>query len=234
MRKSVVLVLKRHAVCFSPQNSSLSNLMLLPIYNTENLIEAGCDEAGRGCLAGSVFAAAVILPPDYENALLNDSKQLSAKKRYALREQIEKDAIAWAVGEVTAEEIDKINILNASILAMHRALDALKVRPEYVIVDGNRFKAYQDLPHTTIVKGDGKYLSIAAASILAKTYRDDYMVEQHALYPHYGWDKNAGYPTKQHREGIRQHGLTPIHRQTFNQLGEGQQTLFDDPAFGLK
>lgn len=208
--------------------------MLSPLYNSENLIEAGCDEAGRGCLAGSVFAAAVILPPDYHNDLLNDSKQLSAKKRYALRDQIEKDALAWAVGEVTAEEIDKINILNASILAMHRALDALNVRPEYVIVDGNRFKKYQDLPHTTIVKGDGKYLSIAAASILAKTYRDDYMTEQHALYPHYGWDKNAGYPTKQHREGIRQHGLTPIHRKSFNQLGEGQQTLFDDPAFGMK
>ena len=208
--------------------------MLSPLYNSENLIEAGCDEAGRGCLAGSVFAAAVILPPDYQNDLLNDSKQLSAKKRYALREQIEKDAIAWAVGIVTAEEIDRINILNASILAMHRALDALKVRPEYVIVDGNRFKKYQDLPHTTIVKGDGKFLSIAAASILAKTYRDDYMVEQHALYPHYGWNKNAGYPTKQHREGIRQHGLTPIHRKSFNQLGEGQQTLFDYPNFGMK
>ena len=208
--------------------------MLSPLYNSENLIEAGCDEAGRGCLAGSVFAAAVILPPDYQNDLLNDSKQLSAKKRYALREQIEKDALAWAVGIVTAEEIDQINILNASILAMHRALDALKVRPEYVIVDGNRFKKYQDLPHTTIDKGDGKYLSIAAASILAKTYRDDYMVEQHALYPHYGWNKNAGYPTKQHREGIRQHGLTPIHRKSFNQLGEGQQTLFDDPNFGMK
>ena len=208
--------------------------MLSPLYNTSNLIEAGCDEAGRGCLAGSVYAAAVILPPDYQNELLNDSKQLSAKKRYALREQIERDAVAWAVGIVTAEEIDQINILNASILAMHRALDTLKVRPEYVIVDGNRFKKYQDLPHTTIVKGDGKYLSIAAASILAKTYRDDYMAEQHALYPHYGWDKNAGYPTKQHREGIRQHGLTPIHRKTFNQLGEGQQTLFDDPNFGMK
>ena len=208
--------------------------MLSPLYNTSNLIEAGCDEAGRGCLAGSVYAAAVILPPDYQNDLLNDSKQLSAKKRYALREQIERDAVAWAVGIVTAEEIDQINILNASILAMHRALDALKVRPEYVIVDGNRFKKYQDLPHTTIVKGDGKYLSIAAASILAKTYRDDYMAEQHTLYPHYGWDKNAGYPTKQHREGIRLHGLTPIHRKTFNQLGEGQQTLFDDPNFGMK
>ncbi len=217
----------------SPFYSSHFLIMLLPKYNSEDLIEAGCDEAGRGCLAGSVFAAAVILPADYQNDLLNDSKQLSAKKRYALREQIERDAIAWAVGIVTAEEIDEINILNASILAMHRALDALKVRPEYVIVDGNKFKPYGDLPHTTIVKGDGKYLSIAAASILAKTYRDDYMAEQHALYPHYGWDKNAGYPTKQHREGIRQHGLTPIHRKTFNHLGGEQQTLFDDPNFGL-
>ena len=217
----------------SPFNSSHFLIMLLPKYNSEDLIEAGCDEAGRGCLAGSVFAAAVILPADYQNDLLNDSKQLSAKKRYALREQIERDAVAWAVGIVTAEEIDEINILNASILAMHRALDALKVRPEYVIVDGNKFKPYGDLPHTTIVKGDGKYLSIAAASILAKTYRDDYMAEQHALYPHYGWDKNAGYPTKQHREGIRQHGLTPIHRKTFNHLGGEQQTLFDDPNFGL-
>ena len=217
----------------SPFNSSHFLIMLLPKYNSEDLIEAGCDEAGRGCLAGSVFAAAVILPADYQNDLLNDSKQLSAKKRYALREQIERDAVAWAVGIVTAEEIDEINILNASILAMHRALDALKVRPEYVIVDGNKFKPYGDLPHATIVKGDGKYLSIAAASILAKTYRDDYMAEQHALYPHYGWDKNAGYPTKQHREGIRQHGLTPIHRKTFNHLGGEQQTLFDDPNFGL-
>ena len=217
----------------SPFYSSHFLIMLLPRYKSDGLVEAGCDEAGRGCLAGSVFAAAVILPADYQNDLLNDSKQLSAKKRYALREQIERDAIAWAVGIVTAEEIDEINILNASILAMHRALDALKVRPEYVIVDGNKFKPYGDLPHTTIVKGDGKYLSIAAASILAKTYRDDYMAEQHALYPHYGWDKNAGYPTKQHREGIRQHGLTPIHRKTFNHLGGEQQTLFDDPNFGL-
>ena len=140
-----------------------------------NKVEAGCDEAGRGCLAGSVFAAAVILPPDYENELLNDSKQLSEKKRYLLRSMVEKDALAWAAGVVTAVEIDKINILNASILAMHRALDALSVRPEAIIVDGNRFKSYNDVPHTTIVKGDGKYLSIAAASILAKTYRDDYM-----------------------------------------------------------
>lgn len=189
--------------------------MLLPIFNTGGLIEAGCDEAGRGCLAGSVYAAAVILPPDYANDELNDSKKLSAKRRYALREVIERDAVAWAVGVVTAEEIDEINILNASILAMHRALDKLAVRPEFVIVDGNRFKPYRDVPHETVVKGDGKYLSIAAASILAKTYRDDYMLKLHKEYPYYGWDHNAGYPTKEHREGIAAHGLTPYHRRTF-------------------
>ena len=195
--------------------------MLLPYYN-ETLIEAGCDEAGRGCLAGSVYAAAVILPKDYHNELLNDSKQLTAKKRYLLREQIERDAIAWAVGIVTPKEIDEMNILRASITAMHRAVDQLKVRPEALIIDGNRFYKYQDLPHTTIVKGDGKYLAIAAASILAKTYRDDYMEELHKEFPHYGWDRNAGYPTKEHREGIRQYGTTPYHRMTFNLLGDGQ------------
>lgn len=195
--------------------------MLLPYYN-ETLIEAGCDEAGRGCLAGSVYAAAVILPKDYHNELLNDSKQLTAKKRYLLREQIERDAIAWAVGIVTPKEIDEMNILRASITAMHRAVDLLKVRPEALIIDGNRFYKYQDLPHTTIVKGDGKYLAIAAASILAKTYRDDYMAELHKEFPHYGWDRNAGYPTKEHREGIRQYGTTPYHRMTFNLLGDSQ------------
>ena len=188
----------------------------------EGLIEAGCDEAGRGCLAGSVYAAAVILPPDYQNELLNDSKKLTAKKRYALREEIERDAIAWAVGIVTPEEIDKINILNASFLAMHRALDQLKVRPEAVIVDGNRFKPYQDLPSTTIVKGDGKYLSIAAASILAKTYRDDYMLSLAEEYPQYDWQSNMGYPTKKHRQAIREHGITPYHRKSYNLLGDGQ------------
>ena len=157
------------------------------------MIEAGCDEAGRGCLAGSVYAAAVILPPDYQNPDLNDSKKLTDKKRKALREQIERDAVAWAVGIVTPDEIDKINILNASILAMHRALDQLKVRPEAVIVDGNRFKPYQNLPYTTIVKGDGKYLAIAAASILAKTYRDDYMDALAEEYPQYDWKSNKGY-----------------------------------------
>ena len=201
---------------------------LLPVFNEAGWVEAGCDEAGRGCLAGSVYAAAVILPPDYTNEQLNDSKQLTARKRYALREEIEKDAVAFAVGIVTPDEIDKINILNASILAMHRALDGLTLRPEFVIVDGNRFKPYANLPHQTIVKGDGKYLSIAAASVLAKTYRDDYMCRLHEEYPHYGWDHNAGYPTREHREGIRLHGLTPYHRRTFNQLGDGQLSLFPD------
>lgn len=195
----------------------------------ERKIEAGCDEAGRGCLAGSVYAAAVILPDDYQNELLNDSKQLTEKKRYQLREIIQRDAVAWAVGIVTPEEIDKINILNASILAMHRALDQLKVRPEAVIVDGNRFKKYQDLPHTTIVKGDGKYLSIAAASILAKTYRDDYMNQLAEEYPQYDWLSNKGYPTKKHREAIKQFGITPYHRKSYNLLGDGQLSIeFED------
>lgn len=198
--------------------------MLLSHYY-EGLVEVGCDEAGRGCLAGSVYAAAVILPPDYENELLNDSKKLSAKKRYTLRAEIERDAVAWAVGVVSPEEIDKINILNASFLAMHRALDQLKVRPEAVIVDGNRFKPYQELPFTTIVKGDGKYLSIAAASILAKTYRDDYMQALAKEYPQYDWQSNMGYPTKKHRKAISEHGVTPYHRKSFNLLGDGQLTL---------
>ena len=188
-------------------------------------IEAGCDEAGRGCLAGSVYAAAVILPDDYQNDLLNDSKQLTEKRRYQLREIIERDAVAWAVGIVTPEEIDKINILNASILAMHRALDQLKVRPEAIIVDGNRFKPYNNIPHTTIVKGDGKYLSIAAASILAKTYRDDYMNQLAEEYPQYDWFSNKGYPTKKHRDAIRQYGITPYHRKSYNLLGDGQLSL---------
>lgn len=198
--------------------------MLSPYYNKDK-IEAGCDEAGRGCLAGSVYAAAVILPKDYHNEFLNDSKQLTARQRYQLREMIERDAIAWAVGIATAQEIDQMNILRASITAMHRAIDQLSVRPEALIIDGNRFYPYHDLPHTTIVKGDGKYLSIAAASILAKTYRDDYMLKLHEEYPYYGWDHNAGYPTKEHRQGIAEHGLTPYHRKTFNQLGDGQLTF---------
>lgn len=193
----------------------------------DGVVEAGCDEAGRGCLAGSVYAAAVIFPPGYANDELNDSKQLTDKRRKQLREIIERDALAWAVGIVTPEEIDKINILNASILAMHRALDQLTVRPEAVIVDGNRFKPYKKLPHATIVKGDGKYLSIAAASILAKTYRDDYMDKLAEEYPHYDWLGNKGYPTKKHREAIKIHGITPYHRKSFNLLGDGQLSLFD-------
>ena len=195
---------------------------MLKSHYYENLVEAGCDEAGRGCLAGSVYAAAVILPPDYENDLLNDSKKLTAKKRYALREVIQRDALAWAVGIVTPEEIDKINILNASFLAMHRALDQLSLCPEAVIVDGNRFRPYQDLPFTTIVKGDGKYLSIAAASVLAKTYRDDYMLSLAKEYPQYDWQSNMGYPTKKHRQAIRDYGITPYHRKSYNLLGDGQ------------
>lgn len=204
--------------------------MLQSFFNPD-LIEAGCDEAGRGCLAGSVFAAAVIFPKDYTNDMLNDSKQLTARRRYMLREQIERDALAWAVAEVTTDEIDQLNILRASITAMHRAIDKLAIRPETLIIDGNRFYQYTDsttgkvVPHTTIVKGDGKYLAIAAASILAKTYRDDYMLRLHQQYPYYGWDHNAGYPTPEHREGIQQHGLTPYHRKTFNLLGDSQLSL---------
>ena len=199
-----------------------SDVAMLQSHYYEGKIEAGCDEAGRGCLAGSVYAAAVIFPPNYQNDELNDSKQLTDKRRKHLRQIIECDALAWAVGIVTPEEIDKINILNASILAMHRALDQLTLRPEAIIVDGNRFKPYQQLPHTTIVKGDGKYLSIAAASILAKTYRDDYMDLLAEEYPQYDWLSNKGYPTQKHREAIRQHGITPYHRRTFNLLGDGQ------------
>lgn len=199
----------------------------------DGLTEAGCDEAGRGCLAGSVYAAAVILPEGYENALLNDSKQLTERRRYVLREQIERDAVAWAVGIVSPDEIDKINILNASILAMHRALDQLTVRPEAIIVDGNRFKPYTsvvdgstvNIPYTTIVKGDAKYMAIAAASILAKTYRDDYMNRLAEEYPQYGWQQNKGYPTKAHREAIHLHGTTPYHRMSYNLLGDGQLSL---------
>lgn len=198
--------------------------MLLP-YLQENRIEAGCDEAGRGCLAGAVYAAAVILPPDFKNEMLNDSKQLTEKQRYALRSVIEESALAWAVGVVSPEEIDQINILNASFLAMHRAIDQLKIRPQHLLIDGNRFNPYPGIPHTTIVKGDGKYLSIAAASILAKTYRDDYMNELHREYPVYDWDHNKGYPTKKHRAAIAEHGISPYHRKSYNLLGNGQLTL---------
>ena len=197
---------------------------LLPHYYAD-LVEAGCDEAGRGCLAGSVYAAAVILPRGYDNPLLNDSKKLTEKKRKELRDQIVRDAVAWAVGVVTPEEIDKINILKASFLAMHRALDQLTVRPEAVIVDGNRFTPYRDIPYTTIVKGDGKYQAIAAASILAKTFRDEYMDKLAEEYPYYDWQKHKGYPTKAHREGIRQHGTSPYHRMSYNLLGDGQLEL---------
>ena len=188
---------------------------MLKSHMNPGLIEAGCDEAGRGCLAGSVYAAAVILPEDYRNDGLNDSKQLTPKRRYELRAEIERDALAWAVGVVTPEEIDRINILNASILAMHRALDGLRIVPEAIIVDGNRFKPYRFVPYTTVVKGDGKYLSIAAASILAKTYRDDYMDGIAQEYPQYDWIGNKGYPTRKHREAIARYGITPYHRKTF-------------------
>ena len=198
---------------------------MLKSHYYEGLVEAGCDEAGRGCLAGAVYAAAVILPPDYHNELLNDSKQLTERRRYELRTQIERDAVAWAVGTVGPDEIDRINILQASILAMHRALDQLEPRPEAVIVDGNRFRPWGDVPYTTIIKGDGKYLSIAAASILAKTYRDDYMLDLAQRYPGYGWEQNKGYPTRQHRDALRRLGPTPVHRITYNLLGDGQLSL---------
>lgn len=200
---------------------------LLQSHYYGGLIEAGCDEAGRGCLAGSVYAAAVILPQNYSHPYLNDSKQLTEKRRMILRKDIEKDAIAWAVGVVSPEEIDEINILKASFLAMHRAIDQLKVRPEALIIDGNRFTPYQNLPYTPIVKGDSKYLSIAAASILAKTYRDEYMEELHSQYPQYEWSKNKGYPTVAHREAIKKYGTTPFHRMSFNLLGEEKQLSFD-------
>lgn len=199
--------------------------MLLPFLESGR-IEAGCDEAGRGCLAGPVFAAAVILPQDFSNDLLNDSKQLTEKQRYLLRPIIEKEALAWAVGVVSAEEIDKINILAASFLAMHRAVDNLKIRPEHLLIDGNRFKPYGNVPFTTIVKGDGKMASIAAASILAKTYRDDFMNKIAAEYPQYDWLSNKGYPTVKHRNAIKEYGITPYHRKSFNLLGDTQLSLW--------
>lgn len=200
--------------------------MSLQHYLIEGRIEAGCDEAGRGCLAGPVTAAAVILPPDFDNELINDSKQLTEKQREALRPIIEREAIAWAVAFVSPQEIDRINILKASITAMHRAIDQLQVRPEALLIDGNRFYNYHDIPHTTIVKGDGKMLSIAAASILAKTHRDEYMRNIAHDFPQYNWAKNKGYPTKEHRAAIATHGTTPHHRMTFQLLE--QPTLFDD------
>ncbi len=200
--------------------------MLQP-YLEQGRIEAGCDEAGRGCLAGPVFAAAVILPEGYCNELLNDSKKLSEHRRDELRTIVERDALAWAVGVVTAEEIDHINILNASFLAMHRAIDALTVRPEHLLIDGNRFKPYRNIPHTCIVKGDGKMMSIAAASILAKTHRDEFMARIHEEFPQYAWNINKGYPTKAHRAAISQYGPSPYHRKSFRLL-DTQLSLFDN------
>lgn len=189
-------------------------------YMTENIIEAGCDEAGRGCLAGAVYAAAVILPPNFHHPLLNDSKQLTCKQREFLRPIIEQEAIAWNVCAVSPAEIDEINILRASITAMHRALDMLKVRPEYILVDGNRFYQYGNTPHSCVIKGDGKYASIAAASVLAKTHRDEYMAKLASEYPQYGWEKNMAYPTRKHREAIRKFGVTPYHRMSYKLLND--------------
>lgn len=198
--------------------------MLKP-YMHIGVTEAGCDEAGRGCLAGDVYAAAVILPPGFHNALLNDSKQLTESQRYALREVIECEAVAWAIGVVTAQEIDRINILRASILAMHRAVDQLHTRPEHLLIDGNKFNPYPGIPHTTVVKGDATYMSIAAASVLAKTYRDDYMQTLAKEYPMYDWQNNKGYPTAKHRAAIRTYGTTPYHRLSYNLLGEEPRQL---------
>lgn len=192
----------------------------LQLFLQQGRLEAGCDEAGRGCLAGPVFAAAVILPPGFENDILNDSKKLTEKQRYALRPVIEEQALAYAVGIVDNHEIDRINILNASFLAMHRAIDQLVLRPEHLLIDGNRFKAYSRISHTCIVEGDGKYLSIAAASVLAKTYRDDYMDILHKEYPCYGWQTNKGYPTIHHRQAIREAGICCYHRKTFGQIAD--------------
>lgn len=192
---------------------------LLP-YHNKNTIEAGCDEAGRGCLAGPVYAGAVILPPDFENELLNDSKKLTEKQRYKLRPIIEEQALAWAVVAVDNNEIDAVNILNASFLAMNRAVDKLKVTPEHLLIDGNRFRTKSKIPHTCMIKGDGRFYSIAAASVLAKTYRDDFMAEIHKEFPNYDWNKNKGYPTKKHRAGIKQFGTTKYHRMTFRLLDE--------------
>jgi ribonuclease HII len=198
--------------------------MLETTFQTE-LIEAGCGEAGRGCLAGSVFAAAVILPPDFHHPLLNDSKQMTERRRNELRQIIEREALAWSVQEVTAERIDQINILNASIEGMNLALKALSIKPEFIVIDGNRFKTDLETPYRTIVKGDGKYANIAAASVLAKTHRDEYMMRLAEEYPMYGWTKNKGYPTREHRLAIREHGLSPYHRLTFNSSPE-QLELF--------
>lgn len=196
---------------------------MLLSFHDPSLVEAGCDEAGRGCLAGPVFAAAVILPKNFTHPLLNDSKQVSESQRDVLRKVIETEALAWAVAEVTAEEIDRINILKASFLAMHRAVDALAIRPELLLIDGNRFSPYPATPHLCVIKGDGKYAAIAAASILAKTWRDEAMQRLHEAFPHYGWAVNKGYPTRAHRNAIRQHGVSPWHRHTFQLLPADEQ-----------
>jgi ribonuclease HII len=207
----------RDAIFASEKENSnkFKNAIMLLSYFNKSIFEAGCDEAGRGCLAGPVFAAAVILPEDFISDTLNDSKQLSEKQRYSIREIILKESIAWAVGICDQHEIDQINILNASILAMHKALDKLKIQPQHIIVDGNRFKPYGQIPHTCFVKGDGRFFSIAAASVLAKTFRDDYMHHIHADFPGYGWNQNKGYPTQMHREAIVSFGITEHHRKTF-------------------
>ena len=201
---------------------------MLKSFFKKNTIEAGCDEAGRGCLAGPVVAAAVILPADFKNEQLNDSKKLTEKQRYALREIIECEAISYGVAYISEKKIDEINILWASVLGMHESLKKLDPQPEHILIDGNRFKPYKNIPHQTIIKGDGKYLSIAAASILAKTYRDDYMMKLHSEYPQYGWDSNKGYPTKKHREAIKMYDSTIHHRKSFNLLGDTQLSLFDE------
>ena len=200
--------------------------MLKPYLN-KGAIEVGCDEAGRGCLAGPVYAAAVILPKNYKNEFLDDSKKLSEKKRNKLKEMIKNDALAWAVASVDNNEIDKINILNASVKAMHSAIEQLKIRPEHILVDGNRFKSYQNIPHTCIIKGDGKYMSIAAASILAKTFRDEFMRDIHIKHPEYHWDRNKGYPTILHRKAIAESGITKYHRKTFKLLSTQKKINFN-------
>ena len=200
--------------------------MLAPFFN-KNEIEAGCDEAGRGCLAGPVYAAAVILPKNFQHDWLTDSKQLTENQRYQLRTVIESEALCWAIGVVEPAEIDKINILNASFLAMHRAIDQLSIQPSSLLIDGNRFKPYRKIPHHCIIKGDGKFLSIAAASILAKTYRDDQMKKLSEQYPVYSWSQNKGYPTKAHREAIRKHGVSGFHRKSFRLLPEVEQLWFN-------
>ena len=213
----------RHSIRKQELSGKSANNMLLP-YMKSGLAEAGCDEAGRGCLAGSVYAAAVILPPYFRNELLNDSKQLTEKQRDYLRPIIEQQALAWAVASMDNQEIDQINILNASIAAMHKALDGLSLLPQHIIIDGNRFKAYKNIPHLCIVKGDAKYMSIAAASVLAKTHRDEYMETLDKLFPVYNWKQNKGYPTQEHRDKIKQYGITDFHRKSFN-LADAQLKL---------